>query len=341
MKSKKYILIGVSVLAALVILGIVTAAHFSSQKNSPHSGAVDGESLIYYCPMHPDFTSDKPGRCPICGMDLVSGAVEKEKTESSSDEASVTITPERQQLIGLKWVTIGTKDVQKTIRTVGEVAYDPDLAIAQREYIEAGKLGDEKLKEAAKQRLTLMGLDPEHINKLARTGNVDENLYLMKKTAWVYPVIYENELPHVSLGQNVKFELTGGGGEREGVIRGIDPIVKEETRTIRLRIEVPNEDKALRPGMFVNATITQDIGKKLTVPKDSVIDSGERRIVFVVHDGEHFMPQEIRTGAELEDSYVVEEGLKDGDMVVSSASFLLDAESKLKAAIGGGSGHKH
>ena len=334
---------------SLILVLSVAASQSACTKKVSHMGETQSEvKTIYYCPMHPNYTSDRPGECPICGMTLVPMKKEAPKHEGMTHEgmsaetksqATVTISPERQQLIGVKKAIIKNQDAQWTIRTVGRVAFDPELAVTQREYIEAVRLGDRSLAEAARQRLILMGMSSEQIKGLK--GQVQRNLYLPQKTAWVYPIIYEYDVPFVSIGQSVTVELPQGSGTREGIIRAIDPVIDQTTRTARLRLEVPNTDQALKPNMFINATITKDLGQKLLVPKDAVIDSGERKIVFVIHEGEQFMPHEVKLGAELSDSYIVESGLKEGDEVATAANFFIDAESKLKAALGGIAEHKH
>lgn len=319
---------------------------FDSAQGRP---ATSDQQPLYTCPMHPQYISDRPGECPICGMTLVPMQREEGAREPVTEGltghleglSSVTISPDRQQLIGVKKARVNLGPAIKTMRTVGKVAFDPELAVAQREYIGAKRSGDGSLAEAARQRLTLMGMSAEEIRELGRKGEVQRSLYLPDKSAWVYSVVYESELPFVAIGQSVKIELPTGTGVREGAIRAIDPVLDQTTRTTRLRIEVQNEDGALRPNMFVNATIVEDIGERLLVSKDAVIDSGQRRIVFVVHEGMHFMPVEVKLGAELSDYYVVESGLSEGDEVATAANFLIDAESKLKAALGQMAEHKH
>lgn len=311
--------------------------------------ATSDHQPLYTCPMHPQYISERPGECPICGMTLVPMQREKDAREPVAEGdtghleglSSVTISPDRQQLIGVKKTRVTLGPAIKTMRTVGKVAFDPELAVAQREYIGAKRSGDKSLVEAARQRLTLMGMGAEEIRELGRKGEVQRNLYLPDKSVWVYSVVYESELPFVAVGQSVKIELPAGGDARDGTVRAIDPVLDQTTRTARLRIETQNGDGALRPNMFVNATVIKDLGERLLVPKDAVIDSGTRKIAFVIHEGTHFMPVEVKLGAELTDSYVVESGLVDGDEVATAANFLIDAESKLKAALGQMAGHKH
>lgn len=289
------------------------------------------QETVYYCPMHPDYTSDKPGKCPICGMDLVANADHK-------GHGAVTITPEQQKLIGVGKTKIEMKDAKKIIRTSANVAFDTELAVAQREYIESKRAGDKGLIEAARQRLFLMGMNREDIDNLRQ---VEKNLYSPEKTAWVYLVIYENELPLVNRGQTVKVELPSGGEILEGKITSVDSVLDNQTRTARARAEILNKEGALRPNMYLNAVIEIDLGRKLLVPKDAVLGSGERNVVFVVHEENSFMPHEVILGPELADDYVVESGISEGDEVVTGANFLIDAESKLKTVLGSIGGHNH
>ena len=93
--------------------------------------------------------------------------------------------------------------------------------------------------------------------------------------------------------------------------------------------------------MFVTAILRRDLGQKLLVPASAVIDSGTRKLVFVVHDGQRFAPRDVTLGAETAGGYVVESGLAAGDVVATAALFLIDSESKLSAAAAGSAGHAH
>lgn len=302
------------------------------------------QKVIYHCPMHPTYTSDKPGNCPICGMTLV--PIEKTdqlkaNNENSNTRISVKISAEKQQQIGVKTAVVTKGKAVALIRAVGRVAFDPDLLVAEREFIDAGKIGDKQLAEAAKKRLEIMGLSQDQITELARNGKPDESLTQPKDKAWIYATIYEQEFPQVKVGGTARIELPDGTPVGEGNIRAVDSVLDPATRSARARIEISNSGGALRSNMFVNAMIKVDLGVKLLVPKSAVIDSGKRKLVFVVHDGEHFSPSEIQLGPEVENSYVVESGLAENDVVATNALFLIDSESQLKASIGEAAGHKH
>lgn len=333
---------------AVVIVLFLAAGLLSCNRNHANKAAdqpkISDQKIIYHCPMHPTYTSDKPGQCPICGMNLV--LVEKTDESKSTAEgndtrAAVVISGEKQQQLGIKTAVVTKGRAVSEIRAVGRVAFDPDLLVAEREFIDAGKIGDKKIAEAARRRLEIMGLGKDQIDELARSGRPDENLTLPKNKAWIYATIYEQELPSVKAGGAATIELPNGAPVGEGVIRAVDSVIDPATRSARARIEIGNSGGALRPNMFVNARIKSDIGERLLVPKSAVIDSGKRKIVFVVHEGNHFSPSEIKLGPEVLESYVVEDGLKEGDIVATNALFLIDSESQLKALIGGTSEHKH
>lgn len=322
----------------VILLAIVSVTGlYSCHKHSEDESRVTSHESrhLYYCPMHPSYTSDKPGQCPICGMNLVPMKEEKPEAKPDKEQTSVSISVERQQLIGVKTAILKKDIAIKEIRTLGGVAFNPDLAVAQTEYIEAKKMGDTGLTRAAKERLFVLGMNDEEIKNLKA---VQKNLYLPDKKSWIYPIVYENELPLIKFGQDVNVTLKNGA-ELKGVVKSVDSIINPVTRSARLHVEVDNGGTKVLPDMFGSAIVKIDLGNKLLIPKSAVISTGERNIAFMVHDGTKFMPVDVKLGAELKDDYVLESGLKEGDTVVTSATFLINSESKLKEAFG--VEHKH
>ena len=107
-------------------------------------------------------------------------------------------------------------------------------------------------------------------------------------------------------------------------------------------MEVPNPDGLLKPEMYADAIIHVDLGQRLAIPAEALIDTGTRQLVFVMTGEGKYEPREVRIGHEAEGAYEVLSGVKEGEEVVASANFLIDSESKLKAAISqAGSGHQH
>lgn len=338
--KRKWIIAGVA--AGLIVAALIVWSRVGNKDAQGPRGP--GAQVLYTCPMHPTYTSDRPGQCPICGMDLVP-VKEKEKgphaghDTSIEGRAAVTIDMEQQKRIGVKTGGVTKGHAATEIRASARVAFDPDLAVAQKEFIEARRTGDKTLADAGRRRLILMGMGDDQIEGLARRGKVDDNLVLPGKGAWIYAAIYEGEVPHVKVGQEASIEMPDGTSLGTGIVRAVDPVLDPATRTARARIEFKNKEAKLRPNMFLTAIIRNELGERLLVPKSAVIDSGTRKLVFLVHDGEHFIPRDVALGPELADSFVVEKGLDAGDTVATSALFLIDSESQLKAAAGAIGGH--
>ena len=352
----------------------------------------------YHCPMHPNYTSDRPGDCPICGMKLVKS--EEQTTGHSMPAGAVSITPEMQQTIGVKTDTVARRMMVQEIRAVSKVVYDerriasvntkvggwidklyvdytgkpvargdplfsiysPDLVSAQEEYLAAAKAGGE-LAESAKDRLKLWDISDIQIQEITRTGKavraltisaptdgfiVEKNVLAGKyvqpgeelykiasiSTVWVEASIYEYELPFVKVGQKARVALTYYPDESYmGRVSYIYPYLDPQTRTATVRIELSNPKRKLLPEMYANVLLTKDLGEKLAVPADAIMDTGERQMAFLAHPKGYFEPREVKVGAKSGGYYDVLSGLEPGDLVVTSANFLIDAESRLKSAL--------
>jgi Cu(I)/Ag(I) efflux system membrane fusion protein len=163
-----------------------------------------------------------------------------------------------------------------------------------------------------------------------------ENLFKIAdlSTVWVLGDIYEYELPFVKKGQEALILLSYFPGETfSGQITYVYPYLNPETRTIRVRVEVKNPELRLKPEMYANLEIHVDYGTKLAIPADAVLDAGVKNIVFVDKGDGYFEPREIKLGAKGEGVYEVLAGIAEGEKVVTSANFLIDSESSLKAAL--------
>jgi Cu(I)/Ag(I) efflux system membrane fusion protein len=125
------------------------------------------------------------------------------------------------------------------------------------------------------------------------------------------------------------------GREWKGKVTFIAPVLEESTRTVKVRIEFPNADGALKPGMYADVMLERPLGRVLTVPESAVLTTGTRSLVFIAHDGGRFEPREVKTGARVDAYFEIREGLQPGDQVVTQANFLVDSESRLKAALAG------
>jgi len=154
-------------------------------------------------------------------------------------------------------------------------------------------------------------------------------------TVWINGDIYESEITSVRLNQpaEVTFETYPGEAFR-GKVAYIYPYFNEATRTVRVRMEFPNPHLKLKPGMYGNVVLGVDAGRRLVVPKEAVLDSGLRQLVFLDLGQGVYQPYPVKLGRRSQEYVEVLEGVKEGDRVVTSANFLLDAESKLASAGG-------
>jgi Cu(I)/Ag(I) efflux system membrane fusion protein len=284
------------------------------------------------------------------GMDYVP-VYEEEATAKPgtvAGHAAFSLAPQRQQLIGVRKARVERRPLAVEIRAVGQVAYDPALYQAIVEYREAlrarAQIKDSPWFEAhegaaaivrgAVLKLRQQGLSAAQIEGLASDRSDPVNLLLPGKSVWIYAQVYEYELALVHAGQEVLITTPAMPGRTfRASIAAIDPILNATTRTARVRALVATPDEALRPETFVNARIRAALGERLAVPEDAVLDTGERRLVFVVSGEGTFEPRAVTLGHQAEGFYEVLDGLADGEEVVTSANFLIDSESRFRAAL--------
>lgn len=218
----------------------------------------------------------------------------------------------------------------------------------------------ETILEATRQRLRLWDITEEQIKKIEETGQPIKTLTLFSPTSgtvvqkmaiqgmkfmsgeklfdivdfssvWMVADIYEYELPVVKIGELAAISLSYfPGKEFLTKIDYIYPTLAGETRTARIRFTLPNPGNQLKPQMFTNVTLKINLGKKLVVPEDAIIDTGLRQIVYVDKGEGSFEPREISVGLRTDKMVEVTKGLRVGEKVASSANFLIDSEAKLK-----------
>jgi Cu(I)/Ag(I) efflux system membrane fusion protein len=152
-------------------------------------------------------------------------------------------------------------------------------------------------------------------------------------TIWISADIYESEVAAVRLNQpaSVTFAAYPGTTFR-GNVSYIYPSLNTDTRTVRVRVELPNPGLKLKPGMYGNVILQLDAVNTLVVPKEAVLETGLRQLVFLDRGQGRYEPASVKLGRRSQDDVEVLEGLKEGDRIVTSANFLLDAESKLTSA---------
>jgi RND family efflux transporter MFP subunit len=155
-------------------------------------------------------------------------------------------------------------------------------------------------------------------------------------SVWVEAQLYEYEAPLVRTGQAASIALPYDPAyAREGKVAYVYPYLDESTRTLAVRLDVPNPDLALKPGMYASVRLDLETGKGVVVPDDAVLSTGERQIVYVERQPGLYDPRLVRTGLRGDGRVLILSGVAAGERVVVRANFLLDSESRLRAAIAG------
>lgn len=241
------------------------------------------------------------------------------------------------------------------------------IALKTRAQLAASPLDDAKanadaLVASARERLRLWDVTDSQIAALERRGQADPVLtvyapssgMVMKRealpgkyvepgttlyeiadlsTVWIFADIYESEMAGVKVARPASVTFAAYPGETfSGTVAYVYPTLNPETRTARVRLELPNPGLKLKPGLYGNVTLQSDAVRTLVVPKEAVLDTGLRQLVFMDRGQGRYEPASVTLGRRSQDSVEVVEGLKEGDRIVTSANFLLDAESKLASA---------
>ena len=165
----------------------------------------------------------------------------------------------------------------------------------------------------------------------------DTHLYTIAdlSTVWVLAQVFQNDLGRISVGEPAALSVDSYPGKTfRGRVDFIYPDVDMTTRTARVRLVFSNPNLTLSPGMFVNVTLRVPLGNQLVIPVSGVLQSGTRQIVFVDRGAGYLEPRDVQLGPQAGDQYIVFNGLKAGERIVTSANFLIDSESQLQAAIG-------
>lgn len=262
-----------------------------------------------------------------------------------------------------------------TIYSPDLVATQEEYLLALQSYREMGKSefpevarGAKDLLDATRRRLQLWDIKENHIQDLERTGAVlralpihspvtgtvlrmearagtfvtpGTELYFIADLSrvWVLADIYEYELPFIKVGQGATVMLSYDPNTKlHGHVGFIYPTLDPKTRTVKVRFELENPGEKLKPDMYANVEITVPLGTRLVIPRDAVLESGERQLLFIHHGGGQLEWRNVKLGAKAGDWLEVTEGLKEGEHVVTGANFLIDSESQLKSAVGGMAG---
>lgn len=335
-------------LTVTIMMGLMMTAMISCHRED---SAQSTRASRWQCSMHPEIIRSEPGLCPICHMALREiDAPPPGGTAPVAGRAGFTLPESRRQLIGVTFAEAQTRPLESLIRAPARVALDPGLYAALEEHRQAAQALSglpaeaspetralaESIARSTRLRLKGQGLSEESLAEASKEGAEASQALVAGgagKEVWVYADVYEKDVNSVRPGQVV--ELTGpalAGEAYYAVITGVDPALDPITRTVRARAKVANPLGRLRPQMFLEARIRVPLGRRLALPRSAVVDTGERRVVFVVREDESFEPREVSVGTETEDYIEIRSGLGEGTKVVASANFLIDSESQFRAA---------
>jgi Cu(I)/Ag(I) efflux system membrane fusion protein len=401
----------IGVLIVGILLGWLIFPSSSSSQISESAGVHEGhdheseDPTTWTCSMHPQIKQDKPGDCPICGMDLIPlesmGSGDEDfdpnevmMTESAAKLADVQTTkvikgnPEREIFLQGKVESDERKMAELTARFGGRIEklyisftgekvnkgeklasiYSPELVTAQRELLEAVSLKETRpaIYQAAKSKLKLWDLNDQQIKQIEEQGEpksyfdvlspitgtvmkryvslgdyvkVGSPLFMVTdlSSVWVMFDAYEDDLPWIKEGDKIEFTVQSVPGKQFNAnVSFIDPFINPKTRSAKVRVNVNNTGHKLKPEMFANGKLYSQIAantNQIIIPKSSVLWTGKRAVVYVkVPERENptFIYREIVLGPQAGDSYVIDNGLHEGEEIATNGVFKIDASAQLE-----------
>lgn len=221
----------------------------------------------------------------------------------------------------------------------------------------------QRLIDSAERRLKLWNITDEQIAEIERIRQPQESLPILSQVdgvvqslpvtqgasvaagtplvevadlsvVWVWGEFYQDELPMLKVGQEITVSSSSYPGEKfPGQITVVDPFIDQAKRTGRVRADIQNPERKLKPDMYVDLLLEMDMGRSLVVPVSAVMPTGQRNIAFVDKGQGKLEPRFLELGGKYGDVYAVKSGLTEGERVVASANFLIDAESKIQGAL--------
>ena len=361
------------------------------------------EAGEWTCSMHPQIRQDKPGKCPICAMDLI--PVRKSSvSDKAIDPNAIQLSEEAAALADVQTSKVSRQNPVKQVRLYGKIVpderslqsqtahvsgrieslnvdftgetvragqtlatlYSPELFTAQQELLEAIRMGQSQLIQAAREKLYLWKMTDAQIAAIEKSGSISPVVEIKSNTSgivlskrvsqgdyvsqgailfdvanltkvWALFDAFEVDLPFLSKGDPVEFTLQALPGKKfSGKISFIDPILNTTTRTAKVRVEVPNASLELKPEMYATANVSaplRNYKNEIVVPQTAVLWTGKRAIVYVKQPDTNtpaFLMREVELGPSLGNSYVILNGLREGEEIVTNGVFAIDASAQLE-----------
>jgi Cu(I)/Ag(I) efflux system membrane fusion protein len=361
------------------------------------------KGTIWTCSMHPQIRMSEPGKCPICGMELIPLV---QSSTTSIDPGAVHLSKEAAELANVLTSKVTKQKPIKEVRLYGKVQaderlfqsqtshvpgrieqlfvnftgesvskgqvlaeiYSPELITAQQELLETIKTKQlqPELYEASKEKLRQWKLTDDQIAKIENSGVVQNNFEVLSNTSgtvigrrvntgdhvsqgtvlfdiadlskvWIMFDAYESDLQFLHIGEKITFNLQALPGINfTGNIIFIDPVIDPVTRVAKVRVETGNQSGKLKPEMFATGIASSTLTaytNNVVIPKSAVLWTGKRSVVYVKQPGTEepvFKIREVELGPMLGESYVIVNGLSEGEEVVTSGTFSVDAAAQLE-----------
>ena len=400
--SNRYVNLSLLFLLGFFIGWLVFHPSQKTEKEHDNSAEVT-KGTIWTCAMHPQIRMDQPGKCPICGMELI--PLVKSST-TSIDPSAIQLSKEAAQLANVLTSVVTKQKPVKEVRLYGKVQaderlfqsqtahipgrieklsvnftgesvvkgqvlaeiYSPELITAQQELLETvkTKLLQPELYEASREKLRQWKLTDEQIAEIESSGVVRNNFEVVSNTAgtvtarrvntgdhisqgtvlfdiadlskvWIMFDAYESDLQFLHIGEKITYTLQALPGiDFSGNIIFIDPVIDPVTRVAKVRVETVNQSGKLKPEMFATGIVLTTLNEyrdNVVIPKSAVLWTGKRSVVYVKQPGNDepiFKLREIGLGPMLGESYVITDGLTEGEEIVTSGTFSVDAAAQLE-----------
>ena len=400
--KQKILFIGISLITGLFLGWLFFHSSQKSDMKSGHSSEAL-KKTIWTCSMHTQIRMEQPGKCPICGMDLIPLG---QSGTGSVDPDAIHLSKDAAQLANVLTTVVTKQKPMKEVRLYGKVQaderlfqsqtshvpgrierlninftgesvakgqvlaeiYSPELSTAQQELLETVKTKQlqPELYEASKEKLRQWKLTDDQIAQIESSGVIQNNFQVLSNTSgtvtarrvnngdhvsegtvlfdvadlskvWIMFDAYESDLQFLHVGEKLSFILQAlPGNNFTGSIIFIDPVIDPVTRVAKVRVETENQSGKLKPEMFatgiVSSTLTE-YPEDIIIPKSAVLWTGKRSVVYVkqpITDEPVFKMREVELGPVLGESYIITKGLSEGEEIVTSGTFSVDAAAQLE-----------
>ncbi|EHU1705192.1 MULTISPECIES: efflux RND transporter periplasmic adaptor subunit [Acinetobacter calcoaceticus/baumannii complex] len=370
-----------------------------SEKTQSDSTQKTAKVLYWYDPMKPEQHFDKPGKSPFMDMQLVPKYAD-EGDAGATESTVVKIDPSIQQNLAIRYAMVEQAMVGSNLLTngilqanerqvailqtrangfvqrayghaVGDIVSQgspiadvsiPEWTGEQTEFLAVLRMGDRSLIQASRQRLQLLGIPQDVIQRVERTRKVQSTMTLSAPVSgfidslevrsgmalsmgqtlatikgfnpiWLEAAVPEAQIATIKQGSKAEVTLAAYTKTVTGKVIDILPTLDTTSRTIKVRIELPNSDGHLKPGMFASVKFLNNPQASLVIPEQAVIRTGTRNVVIVAHEQGRFEPVVVQLGQSDGLKVAILQGLKVGQKVVISGQFLIDSEANLQGVL--------